>query len=143
MNSTSVHNAEKVSETKIGYGFSRALNVPFEEAIERVKETLKAEGFGVLSEINIKEKMKEKLNVEFRDYVILGACNPPIAYQALQEELALGLLLPCNVVVYEENGQSVVAAIDAVKMMSIVRNPKLEAAASAVNEKLARAIANL
>ncbi len=143
MNSTSVQNAEKVSESKIGYGFSRALDLPFEEAIERVKETLKAEGFGVLSEINIKEKMKEKLGVEFRDYVILGACNPPIAYQALQEELALGLLLPCNVVVYEENGQSVVAAIDAVRMMSIVGNPKLEAAATAVNEKLARAIANL
>lgn len=143
MNSTSVQNAEKVSESKIGYGFSRALDLPFEEAIERVKETLKAEGFGVLSEINIKEKMKEKLGVEFRDYVILGACNPPIAYQALQEELALGLLLPCNVVVYEENGQSVVTAIDAVRMMSIVGNPKLEAAATAVNEKLARAIANL
>ena len=143
MNSTSVQNAAKVSESKIGYGFSRALDLPFEEAIERVKETLKAEGFGVLSEINIKEKMKEKLGVEFRDYVILGACNPPIAYQALQEELALGLLLPCNVVVYEENGQSVVAAIDAVRMMSIVGNPKLEAAATAVNEKLARAIANL
>ena len=143
MNSTSVQNAAKVSESKIGYGFSRALDLPFEEAIERVKETLKAEGFGVLSEINIKEKMKEKLGVEFRDYVILGACNPPIAYQALQEELALGLLLPCNVVVYEENGQSVVAAIDAVRMMSIVGNPKLDAAATAVNEKLARAIANL
>jgi len=143
MNSTSVQNAAKVSESKIGYGFSRALDLPFEEAIERVKETLKAEGFGVLSEINIKEKMKEKLGVEFRDYVILGACNPPIAYQALQEELALGLLLPCNVVVYEENGQSVVTAIDAVRMMSIVGNPKLEAAATAVNEKLARAIANL
>lgn len=143
MNSTSVQNAEKVSESKIGYGFSRALDLPFEEAIERVKETLKAEGFGVLSEINIKEKMKEKLGVEFRDYVILGACNPPIAYQALQEELALGLLLPCNVVVYEENGQSVVAAIDAVRMMSIVGNPKLEAAATGVNEKLSRAIASL
>lgn len=143
MNSTSVQNAEKVSESKIGYEFSRTLDLPFEEAIERVKETLKAEGFGVLSEINIKEKMKEKLSVEFRDYVILGACNPPIAYQALQEELALGLLLPCNVVVYEENGQSVVAAIDAVRMMSIVGNPKLEAAATAVNEKLSRAIASL
>lgn len=130
-------------ESGSGYGVSRRLNLPFEQAIERARETLKAEGFGVLSEINIKEKMKEKLGVEFRDYVILGACNPPIAYQALQEELALGLLLPCNVVVYEENGQSVVAAIDAVKMMSIVGNPKLEAAATLVNEKLQRAIANL
>ncbi len=130
-------------ESGSGYGVSRRLNLPFEQAIERARETLKAEGFGVLSEINIKEKMKEKLGVEFREYVILGACNPPIAYQALQEELALGLLLPCNVVVYEENGQSVVAAIDAVKMMSIVGNPKLEVAAKAVNEKLQRAINNL
>jgi uncharacterized protein (DUF302 family) len=143
MNSTTVQSTEKASEKAVNYGFSRSLDLTFEEAIERVKETLKTEGFGVLSEINIKEKMKEKLGVEFRDYVILGACNPPIAYQALQEELALGLLLPCNVVVYEENGQSVVVAIDAVKMMSIVGNPKLEAAAASVNEKLSRAIANL
>lgn len=129
--------------TQFGYGFFRTMDLPVPEAIERVKETLMAEGFGVLSEINIADKFKEKLGVEFREYVILGACNPPIAHQALQEELALGLLLPCNVVVYEENGQSVVAAIDAVKMMSIVGNPKLEAAATAVNEKLQRAMAAL
>jgi uncharacterized protein (DUF302 family) len=127
----------------IGYGFSRALDLPFEQAVNRAREALKAEGFGVLSEVDIKEKMKEKLGVDFRNYVILGACNPPIAYQALQEEMGLGLLLPCNVVVYEENGQSVVAAIDAAKMMSIVENPKLEAAAAQVNEMLQRAIANL
>lgn len=133
----------KKTETHLGYGFFRTTDLPVPEAIERVKETLKAEGFGVLSEINITDKFKEKLGVEFREYVILGACNPPIAYQALQEELALGLLLPCNVVVYEENGQSVVAAIDAVKMMSIVGNPKPEMAAKAVNEKLQRAINNL
>ena len=101
------------NEAGIGYGFSRKLDLGVEQAIERVKETLKDEGFGVLSEINIAEKFKEKLGVEFRNYVILGACNPSIAYQALQEEIGLGLLLPCNVVVYEEGGQSVVAAIDA------------------------------
>lgn len=128
---------------EISYGFSRKLELPFAQAVERVRETLKAEGFGVLSEINIQEKLKEKLGVDFHNYVILGACNPPIAYQALQLEAALGLLLPCNVVVYEENGQSVVAAIDAVKMMSIIGNPKLEAAAAQVNEKLQHAIANL
>lgn len=134
---------QPVSEKTIDYGFSRKLNLSFTEAIERVKETLKAEGFGVLSEINITEKFKEKLGVEFRNYVILGACNPPIAHQALQEELGLGLLLPCNVVVYEDEGESVVAAIDAAKMMSVVGNPKLESAATLVNEKLQRAIANL
>ncbi len=133
----------QVSESEIGYGFSRKLSLPFEKSIERAKETLQAEGFGVLSEINITEKFRDKLGVEFRNYVILGACNPPIAYQALQEELGLGLLLPCNVVVYEEDGQSVVAAIDAAKMMSVVGNPKLESAAALVNEKLQRAIANL
>jgi len=131
------------NEAEIGYGFSRKLNLGFEQAIERAKETLKAEGFGVLSEINIAEKFKEKLGVDFRNYVILGACNPPIAYQALQLEAALGLLLPCNVVVYEEGEKTVVAAIDAAKMMSVVGNPKLEAAAAEVNEKLQRAIANL
>ncbi len=127
----------------IGYGFSRALDLPVGQAIERVKQTLKDEGFGVLSETNIAEKFKEKLGVDFRNYVILGACNPPIAYQALQLEAALGLLLPCNVVVYEEGEKTVVAAIDAAKMMSVVGNPKLEAAAAEVNEKLQRAIANL
>ncbi len=130
-------------EPEISYGFSRKLDLPFEQSIERVKETLKAEGFGVLSEINIKEKFKEKLGVDFGDYVILGACNPPIAYQSLQEEMALGLLLPCNVVVYEESDKTVVAAIDAAKMMSVVGNPGLESAARQVNEKLQRAIANL
>lgn len=131
------------NETGIEYGFSRKLDLGFEQAVERVKETLKTEGFGVLSEINIAEKFREKLGVDFRNYVILGACNPPIAYQALQLEAALGLLLPCNVVVYEEGENTVVAAIDAAKMMSIVGNPKLEAAAAQVNEKLQRAIANL
>ncbi len=131
------------NETGIGYGFSRKLDLGFEQAVERVKETLKTEGFGVLSEINIAEKFKEKLGVDFRKYVILGACNPPIAYQALQLEAALGLLLPCNVIVYEEGEGTVVAAIDAAKMMSAVGNPKLEAAAAEVNEKLQRAIANL
>jgi len=127
----------------MGYGYGRSLDLPTRDAIERVKATLKVEGFGVLCEIDIKEKMKEKLGVEFRDYVILGACNPPIAHQSLQQELNLGLLLPCNVVVYEEGGKSVVAAIDAQKMLSIVGNPALEAAAVQVNEKLRRAIDNL
>jgi uncharacterized protein (DUF302 family) len=131
------------AQADLGYGISRALDVPFAQAVERAREALKAEGFGVLCEIDIKEKLKEKLGVEFRDYVILGACNPPIAYLALQEELALGLLLPCNVAVYEQGGKSVVAAIDAAKMMSVVGNPKLETAANQVNEKLRRAIAAL
>lgn len=127
----------------IGYGYSRTLDLTYSQAVERAREALKAEGFGVLCEIDIREKLKERLGVDFRNYVILGACNPPLAYQTLQEELGIGLLLPCNVVVYEEDGRSVVAVIDAAKMLSMVGNPKLEAAASQVNEKLRRVIDSL
>jgi uncharacterized protein (DUF302 family) len=130
-------------EPGISYGFGRQLDLSFEQSLERVKEALEAEGFGVLSEINIRDKFREKLGVNFRNYVILGACNPPIAHQALQIEAALGLLLPCNVVVYEAGDKTVVAAIDAAKMMSVVGNPALNEAAAQVNEKLQRAIASL
>lgn len=130
-------------KTEIGYGFSRTLGMTFEQAVARTKEALATEGFGVLCEIDIKAKLKEKLGVDFRNYVILGACNPPLAYQALQEEIGLGLLLPCNVAVWEQDGHSVVAAIDAAKMMSIVGNPNLKAAAGQVNEKLRRVIEKL
>lgn len=129
--------------SEIGYGYGRTLDLSFTEAVERAREALKSEGFGVLCEIDIKEKLKEKLGVDFRNYLILGACNPPLAYQTLQEELDIGLLLPCNVVVYEQDGRSVVAAVDAVKMLSVVGNPKLESTASQVNEKLRRVIDSL
>lgn len=108
----------------------------------RAREALKAEGFGVLCEIDIKEKLKEKLGVDFRNYVILGACNPALA-QTLQDEINISLLLPCNVIVYEKDGRSVVSAVDAAKMLSVVGNPKLESTASEVNEKLRRVIENL
>lgn len=135
--------ATEKTKSKIGYGHSRTLDIPFTQAVERTREALKTEGFGVLCEIDIQEKLKEKLGVAFRNYVILGACNPPLAYQTLQEELSIGLLLPCNVIVYEEDGRSVVSAIDAVKMLSVVSNPKLKATASQVNEKLRRVIESL
>ena len=123
-----------------GYGYSRRTDLPYAQALERVRETLGAEGFGVLCEIDVKEKFKQKLGIEFRNYMILGACNPPIAHRALQEEIGLGLLLPCNVVVYEDGGETVISAIDAVKMLSIVGNEALLASATLVNEKLRRAI---
>lgn len=126
-----------------GYGFSRTLSLPFDEVREKVIATLKSEGFGVLTEIDLKARFKEKLGVDFRDYIILGACNPPIAHRVLDQELALGLFLPCNVVVYSENDLTVVAAIDAAKMMSVVGNPALAAAATEVNEKLRRALSNV
>ena len=128
------------------YGFSRTLDVSYEEAVKKTTAALKEEGFGVLCEIDIKEKLKEKLGVDFRRYIILGACNPPLAYKTLQEEINIGLLLPCNVVVYEadEVGKSVVAAIDAQAMLSVVgSNPILDSVATEVNEKLQRVVAQL
>jgi uncharacterized protein (DUF302 family) len=128
------------------YGFSKTIDVPYEEAVEKTRAALKEEGFGVLSEIDIKEKLKEKLGVDFRRYVILGACNPPLAYKILQQEINIGLLLPCNVIVYEadEAGKSVVAAIDARMMLSVVGdNATLDAVAAEVNEKLQRVVAEL
>ena len=125
------------------YGYGRMLDLPFEEAVERAREALKAEGFGVLCEIDIHEKLKEKLGVDFTKYKILGACNPSLAYQALQQEMNLGLLLPCNAVVYEKEGKSFVAAIDAKKMLSIVGSGQLESVAGQVNEKLQRVIDSL
>jgi uncharacterized protein (DUF302 family) len=129
------------------YGFSKTVELPYKEAVEKARAALKDEGFGVLCEIDIKEKLKEKLGVDFRNYVILGACNPPLAYKTLQQEIGIGLLLPCNVIVYEgdEAGKSVVAAIDAKTMLSVVggNNSTLDAVATEVNEKLTRVVAQL
>ncbi len=126
-----------------GYGYGKTLDLSFAKAVERVKEALKVEGFGVLCEIDIKEKLKEKLGVDFHDYIILGACNPPLAYQTLQTEIDIGLLLPCNVIVYDRDGKAAVSAIDAAKMMTVTNNPQLESAAKQVNEKLRRVIDSL
>lgn len=126
--------------TTIGYGFRRELEIPFDQAVQLTRDALAGEGFGVLCEIDIKEKLKEKLGVDFRNYLILGACNPPLAYEALQEEIDLGLLLPCNVVVYEKDSKVAVGVIDAAKMMSVVGNENLNTTAQTVNEKLRRVI---
>lgn len=128
---------------KESYGFVKKVEMPFTKTVSKITQELKKEGFGVLTEIDMKAKFKEKLDIDFRNYVILGACNPSLAHQALQEELNLGLLLPCNVVVYEDETGSVVAAIDAKKMMSVVDNEKLEKVSEMVNEKLKRAIENV
>ena len=136
--------AQELQHSK--YGFSKTVDIPYQEAVGKTRAALKTEGFGVLCEIDIKEKLKEKLGVDFRNYVILGACNPPLAYKTLQEEINIGLLLPCNVIVYEadEAGKSVVAAIDARAMLSVVgNNPTLEAVAAEVNERLERVVAQL
>lgn len=125
------------------YGFSKTVDLPYAEAVEKTRAALKEEGFGVLCEIDIKEKLKEKLGVDFRNYVILGACNPPLAYQTLQQEINIGLLLPCNVVVYDDGARTVVAAIDAARMLSVVGNPMLDSTASTVNDKLRRVVESI
>jgi len=128
----------------MSYHFSTTIRMPFDQAVTRVTEELKKEGFGVLTEIDVKATMKKKLNVDFRNYKILGACNPPFAYQALQAEDKIGLMLPCNVVVQErENGQIEVSAIDPLVTMQAVENPQLAETAVQVREKLRRVIAGL
>ena len=137
--------AQQLQHSK--YGFSKTIDLPYKEAVEKARAALNEQGFGVLCEIDIKEKLKDKLGVDFRNYVILGACNPPLAYKTLQEEISIGLLLPCNVVVYEtdEPGKSVVAAIDAQTMLSVVgaNNATINAVATEVNDKLQRVVAKL
>ena len=128
----------------MSYYFSKTLNVSFEEAVARVTEELKKGGFGVLTEIDVKETLKKKLNVDFRKYKILGACNPPYAYKALQAEDKIGLMLPCNVIVQELPGGKVeVAAIDPVASMAAVNNPNLRDVGEQVRAKLKAVIDNL
>lgn len=131
------------AKSATSYGYGRKIDAPYLQAIELAREALKKEGFGVLFELDMKDKLKEKLGVDFHNYVILGACNPPVAYQALQTEPDIGLLLPCNVIVYETDGGSKVVAIDAAKMLSLVGNPMLESAAQEINGKLRRVIDSL
>jgi uncharacterized protein (DUF302 family) len=102
------------------YGFGTKVRLSYEEAVERVKRFLQEEGFGVLTEIDVKKTMKEKLDAEFRKYVILGACNPLLAHRAFETELEIGLLLPCNVIVYEENEASVVSIMDPLAVLGVV-----------------------
>jgi uncharacterized protein (DUF302 family) len=135
--------AKKQTIEKIKYGYRREVAKKFDDAVELTRAALATEGFGVLSEIRMDEKLKEKLGVDFRKYVILGACNPPLAYKTVQEDINIGLLLPCNVIVYEadDTEKSIVAAIDADAMMSVVGDaPAIVDVANQVNEKLQRAL---
>jgi len=133
--------APAVETNKIAYGFGKELATgDFEKAREQVVEALKTEGFGVLTEIDVRATLKKKLDVDFRPYVILGACNPPLAHHALNTELEIGLLLPCNVIVYEENGGSVVSIVDPILMLGMVENPELESVASEARTRLVRVI---
>lgn len=128
----------------MSYYFNKTLSCSFEQAIERVTEELKKEGFGVLTEIDVQGALKKKINVDFRKYRILGACNPKFAHKALLEEDKIGTMLPCNVVVQEhENGEVEVAAINPIASMQAVENSNLGEVASQVQEKLKKVIDNL
>lgn len=121
-------------------GFQITLNVPYDEALEKVTQALKAEGFGVLTSIDVQKTMKEKLNVDFRNYTILGVCNPPLAHQALTARPEIGLLLPCNVIVYAEEGHTVVSIIDPLSMLNILQDPALDSVAQEAAARLKRVV---
>lgn len=122
----------------MNYGFSKTVELSFEDTINKVTEELKKEGFGILTTIDIKETFKNKIDVDFKKYTILGACNPPLAHKALQAEEEIGLLLPCNVIVYEKEGKSVVSVFDPSLMTKVVENENLNPIAEEVKEKLQR-----
>lgn len=122
------------------YGFSKTVDMPFEQTIEKVTAELKKEGFGVLTSIDVKDTLKQKINVDFKKYTILGACNPPIAHKALQEEEEIGLLLPCNVIVYEKDDKTRVSIFDPMVMTWIMENDQMKPIATEVQEKLQRVL---
>jgi uncharacterized protein (DUF302 family) len=126
------------------YGFGCRVALPFADAIAAVTAALKQEGFGVLTEIDVKATLKAKIGVDYRPYVILGACNPNLAYRGLQAEPELGLLLPCNVIVYDNgDGASTVSIVDPLQMLGFVENPALQPVADEANSRLRRVIDRL
>lgn len=128
----------------MSYYFSKTIDTNFDDAVTRVTEELKKEGFGVLTEIDVKETFKKKLDVDFRKYRILGACNPNFAFEAIKAEDKIGTMLPCNVIVQEhENGKIEVTAVDPVASMMAIKNDALGSVAGSVRDKLSRVIQNL
>lgn len=127
----------------MNYGYKKQTTVPFEETVKKTIDELGKEGFGVLTEINVKATLKKKLDVEYDDYIILGVCNPLFAYQVLKAEKDIGLLLPCNVIVYGDKGKIFVSAILPTVAMKMVGNPSLAGIAQKVEEKLIKVINNI
>ncbi len=126
------------------YAFSTVLDTSYEDAISKVTSALKEEGFGVLTQIDVKATLKKKLDKDFRKYVILGACNPPYAFRSLEADLDVGLLLPCNVIVYKtDNKKSYVSAVNPVSALGIIESERLRKIAEEVSEKLRKVIENL
>jgi uncharacterized protein (DUF302 family) len=123
----------------INYGFTKEFEIPYETVIRLVREALKKEGFGILTEINVKEKMKEKIGLDMRKYIILGACNPPNAFKAILAEENIGLMLPCNVIVYEKGSKTVLSVIRPTVAMQMIDNVELQKLADAVEGQLKKA----
>lgn len=133
-----------MEKTTLSLGIEVTVNAGYDEAIDRAKAALKAEGFGVLTEVDVKATMKQKLGVDFRRYVILGACNPPLAHRALSADLDVGLLLPCNVVVYEaDDKRTVVSFVNPAAMAGMMDNPAFNSIAADATDRLERAAAAL
>jgi uncharacterized protein (DUF302 family) len=128
---------------RTGYGFGKQVRLPYGEAIARTKTALASEGFGTITEIDMQQTLKEKRGTNFRPYVILGVCNPALAEQALAAELEIGLLLPCNVIVYETSEGSMIEALDPVKALHLADNPALGALAQEARKRLQRALARV
>ena len=131
------------NEAKTEYSFSARVVAAYEKVLEAIPAALKAEGFGILTEIDVKQTLKQKIDVDFRPYVILGACNPNLAHQALQKELEIGLLLPCNILVYDDGDSSVISIADPMTMMQMADNPDLELIAQEARDRLGRALSTL
>ncbi|MBW7889033.1 MAG: DUF302 domain-containing protein [Bacteroidetes bacterium] len=123
------------------YGFSKNVNLSFEQAVEKVTDELKKEGFGVLTTIDVKETLKKKLDIDVEQYTILGACNPPFAHKAMEAEQEIGLLLPCNVIVYRKAEKTFVSAFNPMIMETILNNPKIQPIAEEVKARMERVIA--
>ncbi len=128
---------------KTDYAFRTVVDLPYEEALRLIKEGLNREGFGVLTEVDVKKVLGEKLDVQFRQYSIIGACNPPLSHRAFTKDIDAGLVLPCNVTVYEDDDRSVVTIADPVVMIAVLRNPNLDEVAREAREKLKRVIKRL
>jgi len=122
------------------YNYKKPVTLSYADAVTKVKDELKKEGFGVLTEIDVKQTLKTKLNIDFENYIILGACNPPLAYQALTAEIDIGVLLPCNVIVYVQNGKTFVSAVLPTVQLGKVGNPELLPIAEQVEKKLKKAV---
>ena len=136
-----IYEVEVTMEEIEGYAFTTVLNTSYEDAISKVTDALKEEGFGILTEIDVQATLKKKLGVDFRKYVILGACNPPYAHRTLQADLDVGLLLPCNVIVYEtDDKKAYISAINPVSALEVIKNEELRKIAGEVSEKLKRVV---